>query len=193
MALLVDRDRLEAAGDLGEPFDEIYFIYFEDTDLSYRLKLAGGSLRVVPSATVLHRGGTAGVSYRAGRRVAYRRAFLLSRNRWLLLLKTLAWRTFWVTLPAQLAYEAVLLAFLTVQGQPHGWLLGKADLLRQAGKIPGRRRATQALRTVGDRRLLGFEGFSFVPRLAGGRGARLAQRVLDAGFGIYWKLVRWMV
>ena len=87
MALLLDRSRLGAAGDLGDPFDEIYFIYFEDTDLSYRLRLAGGELRVVPAATVLHREGTVGVSYRAGKRIPYRRAFLLSRNRWIFMLK----------------------------------------------------------------------------------------------------------
>ncbi|MBN2490159.1 MAG: glycosyltransferase family 2 protein [Planctomycetes bacterium] len=193
MALLVDRDRLQAAGPPGEAFDELYFLYFEDTDLSYRLKLMGGSLRLVPAATVLHREGTAGVSYRAGGRVSYRRAFLLSRNRWLLLLKTLEWRTFWLTLPAQLAYEAVLLGFLTVQGQPHGWLMGKLDLIGRASEIRARRRATQAVRTVRDGELLGFKGFSFVPGLDGGAAVRLARRVLDGGFGLYWKLVRWLV
>ena len=178
---------------LGDPFDELYFIYFEDTDLSFRLRLAGVSLRLVPAATVLHREGTAGVSYRAGKRVPYRRAFLMSRNRWLFLLKSVSWRTFWLTLPAQLAYELVLFAFLTVKGQPHGWLAGKLALLGEFGTILGRRRATQALRTTGDRSLLRFEGFSFVPRLAGGRAAGCVHHALDAAFGAYWKLVRWLI
>ena len=193
MALLVDRPRLSAVQGLGDPFDEIYFIYFEDTDLSYRLRMAGRSLRVVPKAVVWHREGTAGVSYRAGRQVAYRRAFFLSRNRMLLLWKTYSARTFWLTLPAQLAYEVVLLAFLTVKRQPHAWLAGKLDLVRQRGAMRARRRATQALRVVADRDLLGFEGFSFIPLLRKGRAAHAVLALLNAGFGAYWRLVRWLL
>jgi len=193
MALLLDRSRLEAAGDATDPFDELYFIYFEDTDLSYRLRLAGWTLSVVPRATVLHREGTVGVSYRAGKRISYRRAFLLSRNRWIFLLKNFSARTLWLTLPAQLLYEAVLFVFLTLRGQPHGWFLGKMDLLKHGGTIIRRRRATQALRRVGDGALLGFDGFSFIPALHGGRLARLFTCGLDAVFGVYWKLVRWAI
>jgi GT2 family glycosyltransferase len=193
MALLLDRSRLEAAGDPSDAFDELYFIYFEDTDLSYRLRLAGGTLRVVPQATVLHREGTVGVSYRAGKRISYRRAFLLSRNRWIFLLKNFSARTLWLTLPAQLLYEAVLFGFLTLRGQPHGWFLGKMDLLRQGGAILRRRRDIRTLRTVGDGALLGFTGFSFIPALHGGRLARLFTCGLDAVFGVYWKLVRWAI
>jgi len=193
MALLLDRSRLEAAGEPSDAFDELYFIYFEDTDLSYRLRLAGETLRIVPRATVLHREGTAGVSYRAGKRIPYRRAFLLSRNRWIFMLKNFSARTLWLTLPAQLLYEAVLFVFLTLRGQPHGWFMGKMDLIRHGGKIIRRRRATQALRTVGDGALLGFEGFSFIPALRGGRLARAFTRGLDAVFGSYWKLVRWAI
>ncbi|MGV8846997.1 glycosyltransferase family 2 protein [Tessaracoccus sp.] len=40
-------------------FDESYFLYWEDVDLSRRVHLLGGRLKVVPGATVLHEeGGT---------------------------------------------------------------------------------------------------------------------------------------
>lgn len=40
-------------------FDEDYFLYWEDVDLTYRWKELGGELRVVPSATAVHDvGGT---------------------------------------------------------------------------------------------------------------------------------------
>jgi len=193
MALLVDRDRLEKVAGLGNPFDEIYFIYFEDTDLSYRLRMAGAGLRLVPGAEVLHREGTAGVSYRPGKRLTHRRAFLLSRNRWILLLKTFSWRTLVLTFWAQMLYEGILFLFLACKGQPHGYLLGKADLMARLPRILEQRRAVQALRKVRDRDLLRFEGFSFIPLLRGGRVKRAAHGLLDRVFGLYWKCVRWLV
>lgn len=193
MALLVDRERLAALGIRDAVFDDLYFIYFEDTDLSYRVRAAGGRLAVEPAAVVRHRHGTAGVSYRAGQRIAYRRAFYLSRNRWIFMLKHFAWRTLLVTMPAQLAYDLVLFAFLAVEGQPHGWFAGKLDLVRHLGALRARRRAARATRTVADRELLRFDGFSFIPLLTGGRVARAVGRLLDVVFGAYWNAVRWLL
>lgn len=192
MALLVDRPRLDALG-VGDPFDPLYFIYFEDTDVSYRIRLAGGRLRRVPKAVVLHREGTAGVSYRPGGKLTHRRARLLSRNRWVLMLKTYAWPTLLLTMPAHLVYELVQAAFLTVKGQPHGYLLGKVDVLRDLGAILRGRRAVKRLRRVRDGELLGFRGFSFVPLLEAGAVGRAILGALNAGFGGWWKLVRWML
>ena len=193
MALLVDRDRLGAVAGLGDAFDEIYFIYFEDTDLSYRLRMAGAGLRLVPGAEVLHREGTAGMSYRPGKRLTHGRAFLLSRNRWILLLKTFSWRTLVLTFWAQMMYEGILLLFLACKGQPHGYFRGKADLMARLPRILEQRRAVQALRKVQDRDLLRFEGFSFIPLLRGGVAGRVAHGFLDRVFGLYWKCVRWLV
>lgn len=38
-------------------FDERYFCYLEDVDLGFRLRLAGGHCRQIPSATIRHVGG----------------------------------------------------------------------------------------------------------------------------------------
>ncbi len=192
MALLFDRARYRALGDLGPPFDPLYFIYFEDTDLSYRVRLAGGGLRLVPRAVVGHRDGTPGVSYRPGRAVSHRRATLLSRNRWLLMLKTYRWRTLVVTLPAQIAYEFVQCAFLTVRGQPHGWLAGKVGVLTAMPAALRARSRVQATRRVGDRDLLRFRGFSFIPLLDAGSVGRTALAVLNGAFGAWWRMVRWL-
>jgi N-acetylglucosaminyl-diphospho-decaprenol L-rhamnosyltransferase len=53
--LVVRRDAFEAVGG----FDESYFMYVEDVDLSRRLRLAGWRIRYEPSARVVH---TIGVS-----------------------------------------------------------------------------------------------------------------------------------
>jgi GT2 family glycosyltransferase len=50
-ALYIREDFLNVSG-----FDEDYFSYFEDVDLSFRLRLAGGRCLYVPQAVVLHVG-----------------------------------------------------------------------------------------------------------------------------------------
>ncbi len=49
-AVLIRRSALEAAGLL----DERYFLYYEDADLSLRIRLAGMKLFVIPSARITH-------------------------------------------------------------------------------------------------------------------------------------------
>lgn len=52
-SMLVRRDAFEAIGG----FDERFFCYFEDIDLSFRLRLAGWSILQAPDATIAHVGG----------------------------------------------------------------------------------------------------------------------------------------
>ena len=49
-AMMLDRDAMAAAG----PFDERYFVYFEDVDLCRRLAASGRKVRFVPDAVVDH-------------------------------------------------------------------------------------------------------------------------------------------
>jgi len=45
---------LEKVGEGGQYFDERFFMYKEDCDLAYRLYLAGGRSRLVPTAIIYH-------------------------------------------------------------------------------------------------------------------------------------------
>lgn len=45
----------EAIADVGGPFDERLFMYYEDTELSFRLRRRGWEIRYEPSAVVRHR------------------------------------------------------------------------------------------------------------------------------------------
>ena len=72
--MLARREAIESAGFL----DERYFIYSEETDLCRRIKTAGWEVRHLPSMTILHHDGKAGVkpsieSLGACNRVAYAR------------------------------------------------------------------------------------------------------------------------
>jgi N-acetylglucosaminyl-diphospho-decaprenol L-rhamnosyltransferase len=46
-------------------FDESFFMYFEETDLCYRLREAGWQVHFTPSATVIHAGGGSTRQFRA--------------------------------------------------------------------------------------------------------------------------------
>ena len=80
-------------GESTEYFDELMFMYKEDCDLSYRLRLAGWKIVLAPQAVAYHdrtvaAGGTTNLSVafnrRAKSRLVKQRSFL---NHWLLLLK----------------------------------------------------------------------------------------------------------
>lgn len=58
--------RRAALDDVG-PFDEDYFLYFEDVDICYRLKQAGWRVSYVPCGSVMHRIGGSSDKTRAER------------------------------------------------------------------------------------------------------------------------------
>lgn len=55
--LMMDRQSFEVVGG----FDESYFLHVEDIDLCKRAREAGGEIRFVPTATVMHYGSTSQV------------------------------------------------------------------------------------------------------------------------------------
>ncbi|MEZ5964955.1 MAG: glycosyltransferase family 2 protein [Planctomycetota bacterium] len=173
-------------------FNEPMFFFFEDNDFALRLRLRGHLVRVAADAVVLHRGGTDGLSMRGeGARYPERRTFLHSRNRWILLLTCLHWRTLILTLPAQLAYGVVHLAFAAGQGHFLAWWRGKLDLCRRLPDLWRRRRVVQSRRRCSDRSLLVAAPFTFNPQI-GRRGlGGLARRLMDVAFIGYWRCVGW--
>lgn len=188
LCFLTRRTPFLAVGGFFEPM----FFFFEDNDFAYRLRLRGHEVRLAEGAVVFHRGGTTGLSMR-GDKPAYppRRTYLHSRNRWLLLLACLHWRTLLLTLPAQLAYAAVHFAFAVRQGHTGAWLAGKWGLLTLLPTTWRRRREVQRTRVCSDRELLLATPFTFNPHI-GKRGAgAIARRGMDAFFGTWWRCVRW--
>lgn len=128
-------------------FDENFFIYFEETDLSLRASLAGYDVLYVPDARIYH-------LYRF--KFSARKCFYQERNRYLALLKTLRWRTLLVMLPLLLLSEVIAWGYAALHTPAHlrgklasyGWLIGNWWYVLQV------RRRTQALRRVDDHVLL---------------------------------------
>ena len=95
-AIVVRRRAWDATGG----FDERYFMYGEDLDLSLRLRLAGWGVGVVPGARVAHDYVFAKGDYKW---------FFLERNRWWTVLADYPTPLLLLVLPALLAFEVALL------------------------------------------------------------------------------------
>jgi GT2 family glycosyltransferase len=77
-AMLLRRDAMDAAG----PFDERYFMYFEEADLCRRVREAGWRVVFDPSAELTHTGGVSSRRAGADLEVAYVRSLLGYVKRW---------------------------------------------------------------------------------------------------------------
>lgn len=125
-------------------FEERYFAYHEDLELSLRCWQRGLRVVFVPEAVVYHH-------YDFTR--SPEKLFWLERNRAIFVLTVLQARTLLVLAPALIATEVGMAALAAAQG----WLPRKLQawrwLLANAGWIGERRRQLQAERTIGDREL----------------------------------------
>jgi GT2 family glycosyltransferase len=173
-------------------FDENLFILYEDNQFSYKLRMRGHTVHLVPTAVCTHLAGTAGLSVRGEGAYPGRRTQLHSRNRWYVLLSCMRWRTFVLTMPAQLVYGAVYAAFGHRRGHWRQWWRGKGELLRLIPAAVRARGAAQRGRTVPDRELLVAAPMTLNPGLAERGGAAALRRLLDRCFAGYWRCVRWL-
>jgi GT2 family glycosyltransferase len=80
-AAMYRRAALDAVADHGRAFDDSFFAYYEDVDLSLRLARAGWRFVLDPEAVAFHRGSM------TGGRTPWRRSRWIARNRWRTLLK----------------------------------------------------------------------------------------------------------
>jgi GT2 family glycosyltransferase len=173
-AMVVRRHAWEATGG----FDERYFMYGEDLDLSLRLRLAGFGIGVAPAARVAH-----DYVFEKG---AYK-WFFLERNRWWTVLGDYPSALLALVLPALLAFELALLPVALKGGWLGAKLRAQSVVLRTLPAILRRRRAVQRTRRITAGAFAGHLTDSLdSPHLAAaGRVAPLA-----AGQRGYWRLVK---
>jgi GT2 family glycosyltransferase len=126
-------------------FTEELFLYQEDLDLSWRVRLSGRSVVVAPSADVLH-------DY-VFERPDRRKEYYLERNRLVFVLTAYSGRMLVLLAPVLLAVELAI-SLVAVR---EGWLREKARgwgwLVRNGSWLRSHRRRVQALRRVPDREL----------------------------------------
>jgi GT2 family glycosyltransferase len=134
--LAVPRERWERVG--GFPAE--YFLYFDDVDISLRLRLLGGRVGIEPAARVEHHYDFA------------RRSFkwrMLERNRWATIVRTYPGALLALLAPALVATEVALLGVALAGGWLGQKLAATADTLRELPRLLAERRRIQAERTVG--------------------------------------------
>jgi GT2 family glycosyltransferase len=162
-------------------FDQDFFLYMEDTDLSWRARLAGYRILYVPTSIVYH-------DYSL--RFWPHKTYYQERNRYLMLLKSLRWRTLLAMLPALLLGEIVTWGFSLLRDRRRlgNKLRAYAWVIKNWRRVMAQRHRTQALRRVRDRELL----LSSVARVGfeqTGRGpvTQMAHLVLDPLFAfLHW-------
>lgn len=185
-SVLFRRAALDEVGLLEERF----FIYQDELDMSLRLRMRGWSIRFTPRSVVWHYAGTPGLAVREPQRYPQRRAFLVTRNRWLVILRLYQIRTLLALAPVLVLYEiAWFFAMLHA---------GRASSIRKALAwnwlhrrwVLMQRRVIQSRRRAPDSVLLSTPALSPVPGLATGWCAAVCRRGGEALVRMYWSVVR---
>ena len=159
-------------------FDEHYFAYHEDVELSLRCRMRGLQVRNVPTAIVRH-------AYDFDRHPA--KLYLVERNRLAYWLIAFERRTQLLLAPALVASEIGTVGLALIQGWGRQKLRSYRWLLANRGWIAERRRLIQAERTVGDRDLVPWlqTSMRFQPF-----PLPWPARVADVGLRAYWWMAR---
>jgi len=93
-------------------FDELFEFYHEETDLCWRLNLAGYKVAYVPSALVFHRGSHTSKKY-----FPYKQLINMHRNNLYMLIKNFSVRDLLLILPLRLLFEAINILYLLKRGE----------------------------------------------------------------------------
>ena len=158
-AALYRRDAFLAVGG----FDESFGSYMEDTDLAFRLRLAGERGRYAPDSVVLHVGS--GVSGVESEYVLYHSFRNIIWN-WV---KNMPLPLLVLYLPQHLLTNVLTSAWFALRGHGRTLARGKRDALRDLRRVLRERRAIQRRRAADWREL---------------------RRLMDGGLGIYVQQLR---
>lgn len=140
-AVAIKMSALESIG----LFDESFFMYHEDVDLGWRLRLIGYKIMMEPNAVVYHKYSFGKASYKY---------YHMERNRQIVALKNYKLATLLIFFPPWLIMELGLIFFAAVNGWLKEKLQGYAWIIKNAGKIKAARQAIQKQRVVSDRKIL---------------------------------------
>ncbi len=174
--------RSQALRDVGV-FDPALFMYHEDSDLGWRMRLAGWDVVLAPRAVMHH-------DYDFSRSAW--KFHYVERNRLVNVLTHYDGRTLALLAPALLLFEPVTVAYALKSG----WLRERLGVYgfflrpRTWRYLAAKRRAVQRLRRVPDRALIPFLSarFNFGPL-----ATAAVRRLVDPFFAAYWSVVRRLI
>jgi GT2 family glycosyltransferase len=173
-AMAIRRDLFEELGG----FTEELFMYQEDLELAWRVRLRGLRVVVSPEADVYH-------DYDFGRNAG--KQYLLERNRLVFVLSSYSPRLLLLLSPVLASTEIAMLLLALKQRWARDKLAGWAWLVRHAGWLRHHRRATQQFRQVRDRELARFLSPVLSPAMI---PVPRPVRALNPLVAAYWNLVK---
>lgn len=168
-------------------FDELMFMYMDDTDLSLRVRLAGYKCIYVPDSIVYH-------DYAL--RFGPNKTYYQERNRYIMLLKTLRWRTLFVLLLPIMLAETISWGFVMLREKRNlrNKIRAYADILNLWPEIMLERRKVQASRRVGDREMVRKLAYKIEFEQTGkGFVATVAHLIFDPLFYLAYQLATTMI
>ena len=162
-------------------FDENLFLYHEDHDLSWRIRLAGWCLKVCPQATMYHH-------YKFNKGI--KKYYSSERNRLYLMLKNMEIKTLALITPALIIIEFSQWFHAII----HRWFFLKIksyfEILALLPRILTIRKKQKYLRKVSDKEITRMhEGTLAVSGIAN----PLLTHLLSPALNIYWKIVRHLI
>jgi GT2 family glycosyltransferase len=166
-------------------FQESFFMYLEDVDLSWAVRLGGAAVESVPGSVVIHK-----YAFKDD----FRHYYHLEKNRLWLLLTYYRKRTLLLLLPAVLLMELGQFWFALGRGRLRGKLQSYQYLLRPETRraIARRRAELQQQRTISDRQFLAeLSGQIETPQLRGWLVQSVANPVFQAYFWLVKQIVWW--
>lgn len=139
-AMVVPKEILEKSG----AFDPDFFMYHEDVDLSWRARLAGYTVQLVPQAKVWHK-------YTYNRNSG--KFYYYERNRWFFILKNYSGMSLVLLAPMFFLNELAMWGYSLVTHQAKDKWRTYASLFQDRKKIKKSRHNVQSMRRVTDAKL----------------------------------------
>jgi GT2 family glycosyltransferase len=173
-AMAIRRELFEELGG----FTEELFMYQEDLELGWRVRLRGLRVVVNPAADVYH-------EYEFGRNPG--KQYLLERNRLVFVLSSYSPRLLLLLSPVLASTEVAMLVLALKEGWARDKLAGWGWLLSHAGWLRRHRRETQRLRRVRDRELARYLSPVVAPGMI---PVPSPVRAINPLVARYWKLVK---
>ncbi len=127
--------------------DDLFFMYHEDVDLTWRATLAGYTIETVPEAKVWH-------DYSFSRNSL--KFFYAERNRLFFLLKNFSWKYLLLLAPLGLVTEIAICGYMLLQGQLGAKLKSYGSIIRHWPHLMKERGRVQRLRQKSDRELIHY-------------------------------------
>ncbi|MFA5187878.1 MAG: glycosyltransferase family 2 protein [Patescibacteria group bacterium] len=164
-------------------FDPDFFMYHEDLDLGWRMRLAGYKILVVPQAVIYHK-------YEFSKSI--KKYYFMERNRFICLLENYKPGTLILIFPAWLAMEIGLFLFSLKSGfwkeklRAYGYFF-KFSAWQKIGRV---RRERRVKRVKGDKEIVElFTGKIEFQEL----DSWLLNKVVNPIFNLYWQVIKSLI